>query len=55
MSKQNNVNPDHYKVAGRERNSSVAAKSPQQPRAMNRNIQERFDRRKQQQKKAKSG
>jgi hypothetical protein len=52
MSKQNNVNPDHYKVAGRERNSSVAAKAPQQPRAMNREARERFDRQ-QQKKKAK--
>jgi hypothetical protein len=37
MSKHNNVNPDHYKVSGREKpGESVAAKSPKQPRAMNR-------------------
>lgn len=50
MSKNNNVNPDHYKVAGRERNSSVAAKSPQQPQAMNREAKERFDKRQQRKK-----
>jgi hypothetical protein len=52
MSKQNNVNPDHYKVAGRERNGSVAAKAPQQPQAMNRDAKERFDRRQQKKKTA---
>ncbi len=30
MSKRINVNPDHYKVAGRERPGSVAAKAPKQ-------------------------
>ena len=28
MSKQNNVNPDHYKVAGRERPGNAVAKAP---------------------------
>ena len=42
MSKHNNVNPDYYKLAGRERpGESVAAKSPKQPQAMNRE-KERF-------------
>ena len=39
MSKQNNVNPDHYKVAGRDYSSdtnNVAAKNARQPQAMNR-------------------
>jgi len=37
VSKHNNVNPGHYKVAGRERpGESVAAKAPKQPQAMNR-------------------
>ena len=45
MSKNNNVNPDHYKVAGRERNATVSAKAPQQPQAMNRDAKERFDQR----------
>jgi hypothetical protein len=30
MSKHINVNPDHYKVAGRERPGSVVAKAPKQ-------------------------
>lgn len=46
MSKHSNVNADHYKVAGRERPcESVAAKSPKQPQAMNRDAQERFHKR----------
>jgi len=28
MSKRNNVNPDHYKVAGRERPGNAVAKAP---------------------------
>jgi len=28
VSKRNNVNPDHYKVGGRERPGSAAAKAP---------------------------
>jgi len=28
MSKHNNVNPDHYKVAGRERPGNAVAKAP---------------------------
>jgi hypothetical protein len=30
MSKHNNVNPDHYKVAGRERPGNAVAKAPKQ-------------------------
>jgi hypothetical protein len=30
MSKQINVNPDHYKVAGRERPGNAVAKAPKQ-------------------------
>ena len=30
MSKSNNVNPDHYKVAGRERPGNAVAKAPKQ-------------------------
>jgi hypothetical protein len=34
MSKRINVNPDHYKVAGRERPGNAVAKTPKQPAAM---------------------
>ena len=30
MSKNNNVNPDHYKVAGRERPGNAVAKAPKE-------------------------
>jgi hypothetical protein len=30
VSKPNNVNPDHYKVAGRERPGNAVAKAPKQ-------------------------
>jgi hypothetical protein len=37
MSKRINVNPDHYKLAGRERpGDAAAAKGQKQPRAMER-------------------
>jgi len=49
VSKQNNVNPDHYKVAGRERTGNAVAKAPQ-PNAVNRDAKERFDRQDQKQK-----
>jgi hypothetical protein len=42
MSKQNNVNPGQYKVAGRERTGNTgnaAAKDSQQPQAVNRGIE----------------
>jgi hypothetical protein len=42
MSKQNNVNPDHYKVAGRERTGNTgnaAAKNSRQPQAVNRGVE----------------
>ena len=31
MSSKNNVNPDHYKVAGRERPGKNIVKAPKQP------------------------
>jgi hypothetical protein len=31
MSKSNNVNPDHYKVAGRERPGKAVAKTSKEP------------------------
>jgi len=31
MSKNNNVNPDHYKVAGRERPGNAVARDPKEP------------------------
>ena len=34
MSKRINVNPDHYKVAGRERPGNAVAKAPKQLAAM---------------------
>jgi hypothetical protein len=34
MSKRINVNPDHYKVAGRERPGNAASKDPKQAFAM---------------------
>jgi hypothetical protein len=34
MSKRINVNPDHYKVAGRERPGNAVAKTPKQSAAM---------------------
>jgi hypothetical protein len=30
MSKQNNINPDHYKVSSHERRSNEVARTPQQ-------------------------
>jgi len=49
MSKHINVNPDHYKVAGRERTGNAVAKAPQ-PNAVNRDAKERFDKREQKKK-----
>jgi hypothetical protein len=31
MSRRNNVNPDHYKVAGRERPGNAVAPDPREP------------------------
>lgn len=46
MSKRINVNPDHYKVAGRERpGDGVAAKAPKQSNAVNRETRERWEKR----------
>jgi hypothetical protein len=47
MSRQNNVNPDHYKVAGRERTGNTgnaAAKNSRQPQAVNRDVERMRDR-----------
>jgi hypothetical protein len=33
MSKAINVNPDHYKVAGRERPGNAVAKDPKEPQS----------------------
>ena len=43
MSKRINVNPDHYKVAGRERPGHAVAKTPKQSRAMD-DTRERWQR-----------
>jgi hypothetical protein len=40
MSKRNNVNPDHYKIGGREHIGNAVAKAPQ-PNAVNRDAKER--------------
>ena len=42
MSKNNNVNPDHYKVGSRERPGNQVAKAPQQSDAVNRDAKERW-------------
>jgi hypothetical protein len=39
VSKQINVNPDHYKVAGRERPGNPIVKARQQPDAQNKERQ----------------
>ena len=44
MSKRINVNPDHYKVGGREKLGNPIAKAPQ-PQAVNRQVKERWDKR----------
>jgi hypothetical protein len=44
MSKRNNVNPDHYKVGGREHIGNAAAKNPQQLHAVNRGVERAPDR-----------
>lgn len=41
MSKRSNVNPDHYKVAGRERPGDAVARSPKKPQT-NDKAQERW-------------
>jgi hypothetical protein len=45
MSKNNNQNPDHYKVAGRERPGNAVAKAPQQAAAQNKKTKARWDKR----------
>ena len=42
MSKRINVNPDHYKVAGRERPGNAVAKTPKQSAAMDNKARERW-------------
>ena len=42
MSKNINVNPGQYKVAGRERPGNAVAKSPKDPNS-DRDVQERWD------------
>jgi hypothetical protein len=51
MSKHINVNPDHYKVAGRERTGNAVAKAPQ-PDAINRDAKERWIKREKKRKKS---
>jgi hypothetical protein len=46
VSKRINVNPDHYKVAGRERPGTAVAKAPAQPK-IERAEQERWEKRQQ--------
>jgi hypothetical protein len=46
VSKNNNVNPDHYKALGRERLSSSAVKPAKHPQALHRE-RERFLKREQ--------
>jgi hypothetical protein len=48
MSKHINVNPDHYKVAGRERPGNAVAKSPKDPYT-DRSVHERWDKRQEKQ------
>jgi hypothetical protein len=45
MSKNSNVNPDHYKVAGRERPGDAVAKAPKASNAVNRTADERWHKR----------
>jgi len=52
MSKANNVNPDHYKVGGRERPGNQVAKAPKQAAAVNREAKERWSRREDRKKKS---
>jgi hypothetical protein len=47
MSKNSNVNPDHYKVAGRERPGDAVAKAPKASAAVNRGVNERWQKRQQ--------
>jgi hypothetical protein len=44
MSRHINVNPDHYKVAGRERPGSATANAPKQAAAVNRELKEASER-----------
>jgi hypothetical protein len=45
MSKHINVNPDHYKVAGRERPGNAVAKSPKEPQSGTDKTRERWEKR----------
>jgi hypothetical protein len=43
MSKYNNVNPDHYKVAGRERPGNAVAKAPKDLASVDKQTLERLE------------
>jgi hypothetical protein len=43
MSKYNNVNPDHYKVAGRERPGNAVAKAPKDLAPIDKQAFERWE------------
>jgi hypothetical protein len=43
MSKHINVNPDHYKVAGRERPGTVVARAPKPRSEADRKAMERWE------------
>jgi hypothetical protein len=43
VSKRNNVNPDHYKVAGRERPGSAVAKAPKDQADMDKQVRKRWE------------
>jgi hypothetical protein len=45
MSKRINVNPDHYKVAGRDRPGDAIVKPPAQSKTMNEEQLKRWERR----------
>jgi hypothetical protein len=45
MSKRINVNPDHYKVAGRERPGTAVARNPKEPASQIEKTRERWQKR----------
>ena len=53
MSKHINVNPDHYKVAGRERQGNAVAKEPREPASSSEKTRQRWEKRQQAAKKKK--
>jgi hypothetical protein len=50
MSKYNNVNPDHYKVAGRERPGNAVAKAPKTEAELEKTRARWFERQRREQK-----